>query len=82
MTDEPIGWRMSAIANAAKVSNLKPGAWCEDFASKEAAIARKLALQSRGFIATVTPRFIGEKTRTKLRQVAPFGDFNATWTLK
>lgn len=82
VTDEPIGWRMSAVANPTKLSGVKAGAWCEDFGTKEAAIARKLTLQSRGFIATVTPRFVGEKTRSRLRQLAPFGDFNAQWTLK
>ena len=68
----PIGWEVAAVdaradfAESPKLYGPKP--YRERFASKDLADARKLQLQSRGMIASVTPVFVVKAKQKALRE--------------
>jgi hypothetical protein len=68
MIDDPIGWRLYALPPKEKLDGFTNEPWQEDFKTQAEAISRKLILQAKGCVATVTPVFLSRASRTKIRK--------------
>ena len=66
--DEPLSWRVSAVIHKEKLDGYGNEPWTEDFKTKDEADLRKVALQAKGCVATVTPVLLTKSTRSKIRK--------------
>jgi hypothetical protein len=63
--DDPIGWRLYALPPKEKLDGFTNEPWQEDFKTKAEADARKLILQAKDCVATVTPVFLSKSTKIR-----------------
>jgi hypothetical protein len=67
--DAPVGYKVTSVANKIYIDGHVADAYAQVFKSREEAIARKLELQSIGYVACVTAVFLTKPTvKKKLRK--------------